>query len=36
LSHREVSEIMGCSVEAARWHVFQARQKLKGLLKDHL
>jgi RNA polymerase sigma-70 factor (ECF subfamily) len=36
LSHREVSEIMGCSVEAARWHVFRARQKLKDLLKDHL
>lgn len=36
LSHRQVSEIMGCSVEAARWHVFRARQKLKGLLKDHL
>lgn len=36
LSHKEVSEIMGCSVEAARWHVFRARQKLKNLLKDHL
>jgi len=36
LSHREVAEIMGCSVEAARWYVFRARQKLKGLLKDYL
>ena len=36
LSHREVGEIMGCSVEAARWHVFRARQKLKDLLKDYL
>lgn len=36
LSHREVAEIMNCSIEAARWHVFQARRKLKVLLKDYL
>jgi len=36
LSHREVSEIMGCSVEATRWYVFRARQKLKVLLKEYL
>jgi len=36
LSHREVAEIMGCSVEAVRWHVFRARQKLKVLLKEYL
>ncbi len=36
LSHKEAAEIMGCSVEAARWHVFQARQKLKVLLKEYL
>ena len=36
LSHREVAEIMGCSAEAVRWHVFQARQKLKVLLKEYL
>ncbi|MHC4475056.1 MAG: RNA polymerase sigma factor [Planctomycetota bacterium] len=36
LSHKEVAEIMGSSVEAARWHVFRARQKLKVLLKDYL
>lgn len=36
LSHRQVAEIMGCSVEAVRWHVFKARQKLKVLLKDYL
>jgi RNA polymerase sigma factor (sigma-70 family) len=36
LSHKEVAQIMDCSVEAARWHVFRARQKLKILLKDYL
>lgn len=36
LSHRQVAEIMGCSVEGARWYVFRARQKLKVLLKEHL
>lgn len=36
LSHREVSKIMGCSVEATRWYVFRARQKLKVLLKEYL
>ena len=36
LPHREVAEIMGCSVEAVRWYVFRARQKLKVLLKDYL
>ncbi len=36
LSHKEVAQIMGCSVEAVRWHVFRARQKLRVLLKDYL
>lgn len=36
LSHSQVAEIMGCSTEAARWHVFKARQKLKVLLKEYL
>lgn len=36
LSHKEVAQIMGCSIEAARWHVFRARQKLKVLLKEYL
>ena len=36
LSHREVAEIMGCSVEAVRWYVFRARQKLRVLLKEYL
>lgn len=36
LSHKEVAQIMDCSVSAARWYVFRARQKLKVLLKDYL
>ena len=36
LSHKEVAEIMGCSVEAVRWHVFRARQKLRVLLREYL
>ena len=36
LSHRQVAEIMDCSVEAVRWHVFNARKKLKVLLKEYL
>ncbi len=36
LSQRQVAQIMGCSVEAVRWHVYSARQKLKVLLKEYL
>ena len=36
LSQSQVAEIMGCSVEAVRWYVFRARQKLKTLLKEYL
>lgn len=36
LSHKEVADILGCSPGAARWHVFQARKKLKVLLKDYI
>ncbi len=36
LPHKKVAEIMGCSVEAVRWHVFRARQKLKVLLKEYM
>ena len=36
LSQEQVAEIMGCSVEAVRWHVYRARQKLKVLLKEYL
>jgi RNA polymerase sigma factor (sigma-70 family) len=36
LPRDKVAEIMGCSAEAVRWHVFKARQKLRLLLKDYL
>jgi len=36
LPRDEVAEIMGCSAESVRWHVFKARQKLKVLLKEYL
>jgi RNA polymerase sigma-70 factor (ECF subfamily) len=36
LSQREVAEIMNCSVEAVRWHVFNARKKLKVMLREYL
>ncbi|MHC4242572.1 MAG: RNA polymerase sigma factor [Planctomycetota bacterium] len=36
LPRDEVAEIMGCSAEAVRWHVFKARQKLKILLREYL
>jgi RNA polymerase sigma factor (sigma-70 family) len=35
-SHGEVAQVMGCSVEAARWHVYRARQKLRVLLQEYL
>lgn len=36
MSQNEVAQIMNCSVESVRWHVFQARKNLKELLKDYL
>jgi RNA polymerase sigma-70 factor (ECF subfamily) len=36
LSQKQVAEIMGCSVQAVRWHVFRARKKLKELLRKYL
>jgi RNA polymerase sigma-70 factor (ECF subfamily) len=36
LSQKEVARIMGCSVGAVRWYVFNARKKLKVLLKEYL
>jgi RNA polymerase sigma-70 factor (ECF subfamily) len=35
-SHKQAAEIMGCTVAAAKWYVFRARQKLKVLLKEYL
>jgi RNA polymerase sigma-70 factor (ECF subfamily) len=36
MPQREVAEIMNCSVEAVKWHVFQARRKLRVQLADYL
>jgi RNA polymerase sigma factor (sigma-70 family) len=36
LPYEKVAEIMGCSNQSARWHVFKARKKLKVLLKEYL
>jgi RNA polymerase sigma-70 factor, ECF subfamily len=36
MPQKGVAEIMDCSVEAVKWHVFQARKKLKEELADYL
>ena len=36
LPQKQVAEIMGCSVEAVKWHVFQARRKLRERLADYM
>jgi len=36
LPHKEVAEILDCSVEAVKWNVFQARKKLKDDLAEYL
>ncbi len=36
IPQKEVARMLGCSVEAVKWHVFQARRKLKTRLKDYL
>ena len=36
LSQKQVARIMGCSIEAVKWHVFRARKKLKILLRKYL
>jgi len=36
MPQKRVAEILGCSVEAVKWHVFTARKKLKEKLKDVL
>jgi RNA polymerase sigma-70 factor, ECF subfamily len=36
MPQKDVAETLGCSVEAVKWHVFQARKKLKEILKDYL
>ena len=36
MPQKEVAEVMECSVEAVKWHVFEARRKLRDLMKDVL
>ena len=36
LPQKEVAEALECSVEAVKWHVFQARKKLREMLKEDL
>lgn len=36
LPQQEVASILGCSVEAVKWHVFQARRKLRLELAAYL
>lgn len=36
LAQKEVADILDCSVELVKWNVFQARQKLKDMLAEHL
>ena len=35
MPQKEVADILGCSVEAVKWHVFTARKKLKERFKDY-
>jgi RNA polymerase sigma-70 factor (ECF subfamily) len=36
MPQKDVASILGCSVEAVKWHVFQARKKMKELLAAYL
>lgn len=36
MPQKEVADLLGCSVEAVKWHVFAARKKLKERFKDYL
>lgn len=36
MPQKDVAAILDCSVEAVKWHVFQARRKLKDRLAAHL
>lgn len=35
MPQKEIAGLLGCSVEAVKWHVFTARKKLKEKLKDY-
>jgi len=36
LPQKQVAEMLGCSVEAVKWHVFTARKKLKEQFREYL
>jgi RNA polymerase sigma-70 factor, ECF subfamily len=36
MPQKQVAEALDCSVEAVKWHVFQARKKLRELLKNYM
>lgn len=36
MPQKQVAQTLKCSVEAVKWHVFQARKRLKELLADYL
>lgn len=36
MPQKDVAEVLECSVEAVKWHVFQGRRKLKELLREYL
>ncbi len=36
LPQKDVADILNCSVEAVKWHVFEARRKMKDYLADYL
>lgn len=36
LPHQEVARIMGCSIQASRYHVYRARQKLRLMLREYM
>ena len=36
MPQKDVAEVMKCSVEAVKWHVFQARKKMKEQLTEFL
>lgn len=36
MPQKDVADILGCSVEAVKWHVFAARKKLKERLADYV
>ncbi len=36
MPQKDVAQVMDCSVEAVKWHVFQARKKMKAHLAEYM